>query len=223
MVRAKQTVSELKRQRDIFGENADRLLLQHTFAPIFERPLFMQEKKLTPAEKGTAMHIIMQHVDITAPVTESSVREQIAKLVQRELLTHEQAEAIDVSSVVAFFATDIGQRLCAAAEVYREVPFSFALSAKEVYGEGIGEERQVLVQGVIDCLFADEKGLVLIDFKTDTVTNRFDGGWSEAKQVIISRYETQMRLYRRAVEQIWRTRVDECYLYLFDGSHLLSV
>lgn len=222
-VRAKQTVSELKRQRDIFGENADRMLLQRAYSPIFERPLFMQEKKLTPAEKGTAMHVVMQHIDVTAPITEASVREQIAKLVWMELLTHEQAEAIDVSSVVAFFATEIGRRLCAADEVYREVPFSFALPAKEIYGDGIGEERQVLVQGVIDCLFADKKGLVLIDFKTDAITNRFAGGWSEAKQVILSRYETQMKVYRRAVEQIWRTRVDECYLYLFDGSHLLSI
>ena len=81
----------------------------------------------------------------------------------------------------------------------------------------------MLVQGVIDCLFADEKGLVLIDFKTDTVTNRFAGGWREAKQVIISRYETQMQLYRRAVEQIWKINVDECYLYLFDGSHLIAM
>lgn len=222
-VRAKQTVSELKRHREIFGENADRMLLHSFSAPLFERPMFMREKTLTPAEKGTAMHIVMQHVDLTTSVTEVSVREQIAKLVQMELLTHEQAEAIDISSVVAFFDTEIGKRLCTADEVYREVPFSLALPAKEVYGDGVGEGRNVLVQGVIDCLFADEKGLVLIDFKTDTVTNRFAGGWREAKQVIISRYETQMQLYRRAVEQIWKINVDECYLYLFDGSHLIAM
>ncbi|OAT72044.1 helicase-exonuclease AddAB subunit AddA [Parageobacillus thermoglucosidasius] len=223
LVRAKQTVSELKQHREIFGENADRMLLHSFSTPLFERPMFMREKTLTPAEKGTAMHIVMRHVDFTAPITEEAVREQIAKLVQMELLTHEQAEAVDVSSIVAFFDTEIGKRLCAASEVQREVPFSLALSAKEVYGDGVGGERKILVQGVIDCLFADENGLVLIDFKTDAITNRFAGGWHEAKQVMISRYKTQMQLYCRAVEQIWKMNVDECYLYLFDGSHLLPI
>lgn len=223
IVRAKQTVSELKRHREIFGENADRMLLHSFSAPLFERPMFMREKTLTPAEKGTALHIVMRHVDFTAPITEETVREQIAKLVQMELLTHEQAEAVDVSSIVAFFDTEIGKRLCAASEIQREVPFSLALPAQEVYGDGVGEERKILVQGVIDCLFADENGLVLIDFKTDAITNRFAGGWREAKQVMLSRYKTQMQLYRRAVEQIWKMNVDECYLYLFDGSHLLPI
>ncbi|MED4903070.1 helicase-exonuclease AddAB subunit AddA [Parageobacillus thermoglucosidasius] len=222
LVRAKQAVSELKRHREIFGENADIMLLHSFSTPLFERPMFMREKTLTPAEKGTAMHIVMRHVDLTVPITEEAVREQIAKLVQMELLTHEQAEAVNVSSIVAFFDTEIGKRLRTASEVHREIPFSLALPAKEVYGDGVGKEGNILVQGVIDCLFADEKGLVLIDFKTDAV-NRFAGGWREAKQVMLSRYQTQMQLYRRAVEQIWKMNVDECYLYLFDGSHLLPI
>ncbi|WP_199426433.1 helicase-exonuclease AddAB subunit AddA [Thermaerobacillus caldiproteolyticus] len=224
IVRAKQTVSELKRQRDIFAEHADRTLLRSLSNPIFERPRFMQAKKLTPAERGTAMHMVMQHVDVTQPITEETIREQVAKMVHIELLTHEQANAIDVSSVVAFFTTDVGKRLCQARNIYREVPFSLAMSAQDVYGQSYAsEDGYVLVQGVIDCLFEDDDGLVLIDFKTDTVTGRFQGDWEEAKQVMKSRYEAQVNLYRRAVEQIWKTNIHECYLYVFDGSHLLPM
>jgi ATP-dependent helicase/nuclease subunit A len=224
MLRAKQSVSELKRQREIFGENADYTLLRPFSSPIAKRPLFMQEKKLTAAEKGTAMHMVMQHVELTKPITEETVREQIAKMVNEELLTYEQAEAVDVRSVVAFFTTDIGKRLLKAQHIYREIPFSLALAASEVYGlEGKAERENVLVQGVVDCMFEDEAGLVLIDFKTDAITNRFPGGLDQAKAVLEKRYRTQMDLYRRAIEQIWKKEVKECYLYLFDGSYLLSM
>jgi ATP-dependent helicase/nuclease subunit A len=224
MLRAKQSVSELKRQREIFGENADNALLRPFSAPIAKRPLFMQEKKLTAAEKGTAMHMVMQHVELTKPITEETVREQIAKMVNEELLTYEQAESVDVRSVVAFFATDIGKRLLKAQHIYREIPFSLSLAASEVYGlEGKAERENVLIQGVVDCMFEDEAGLVLIDFKTDAITNRFPGGLDQAKAVLEKRYRTQVDLYRRAIEQIWKKEVKECYLYLFDGSYLLSM
>ncbi|HZG61560.1 MAG TPA: helicase-exonuclease AddAB subunit AddA [Anoxybacillus sp.] len=224
MLRAKQSVSELKRQREIFGENEDYALLRPFSSPIAKRPLFMQEKKLTAAEKGTAMHMVMQHVELTKPITEETVREQIAKMVNEELLTYEQAEAVDVRSVVAFFATDIGKRLLKAKHIYREIPFSLSLAASEVYGlEGKAERENVLIQGVVDCLFEDEAGLVLIDFKTDAITNRFPGGLDQAKAVLEKRYRTQVDLYRRAIEQIWKKEVKECYLYLFDGSYLLSM
>jgi ATP-dependent helicase/nuclease subunit A len=224
MLRAKQSVSELKRQREIFGENADDTLLQPFSSPIAKRPLFMQEKKLTAAEKGTAMHMVMQHIELTKPITEETVREQIAKMVNEELLTYEQAEAVDVQSVVAFFATNIGKRLLKAQHIYREIPFSLALAASEVYGlEDKAEQENVLVQGVVDCMFEDDAGLVLIDFKTDAITNRFPGGFAQAKAVLEKRYRTQVDLYRRAIEQIWKKEVKECYLYLFDGSYLLSM
>jgi ATP-dependent helicase/nuclease subunit A len=224
MLRAKQSVSELKRQREIFGENADNALLRPFSAPIAKRPLFMQEKKLTAAEKGTAMHMVMQHVELTKPITEETVREQIAKMVNEELLTYEQAESVDVRSVVAFFATDIGKRLLKAQHIYREIPFSLSLAASEVYGlEGKAERENVLIQGVVDCMFEDEAGLVLIDFKTDAITNRFPGGLDQAKAVLEKRYRTQVDLYRRAIEQIWKKEVKECYLYLFEGSYLLSM
>jgi ATP-dependent helicase/nuclease subunit A len=224
MLRAKQSVSELKRQREIFAENADRAFLRPFSSPIAKRPLFMQEKKLTAAEKGTAMHMVMQHVDVTKPIAEETIREQLARMVNEELLTYEQAEAVDIPSVVAFFETDIGKRLLKAKNIYREIPFSLALPASEVYNlDGKAEKENVLVQGVVDCIFEDENGLVLIDFKTDSITGRFQDGFAQAKPVLEKRYRAQVDLYRRAIEQIWKKEVSECYLYLFDGAYLLPM
>jgi ATP-dependent helicase/nuclease subunit A len=224
MLRAKQSVSELKRQREIFAENADRAFLRPLLSPVVKRPRFMQEKKLTAAEKGTAMHMVMQHVDLTKQITEEMLREQLAKMVNEELLTYEQAEAVDIRSVVTFFTTEIGKRLLEAKRIYRETPFSLALAADEIYDrDGTLEGEHVLVQGVIDCMFEDSSGLVLIDFKTDSITNRFQGGFEQAKHVFEKRYRVQVDLYRRAVEQIWKKEVKESYLYFFDGAHLLQM
>lgn len=224
IVRAKQSVSELKEQRVLFGELASEWPLRQGTAPIFSRPRFMQEKTLTPAEKGTALHIVMRHLDLRAPVSEASIREQMGRLIEKELLSAEQAEAVDAAAIAAFFATDIGRRLCAAREVHREVPFSLGLPASHLYGhDGMEDDRRVLVQGVIDCVFADERGYVMIDYKTDEVTGRFAGQKEEAARFLLGRYGTQMRLYRQAIEQIWRVPVAECYLYSFDGQYIIAV
>ena len=65
--RSKQTVSELKRlsilaqqeEEDPFMEKGDEVSTAYLHA----RPNFMQTRTLTPAEIGTAMHTIMQHID----------------------------------------------------------------------------------------------------------------------------------------------------------------
>ena len=57
--------------------------------------------------------------------------------------------------------------------IRREVPFTLAVPASEAYSHWRGEEETVLVQGVIDCIFEDEDGLVLLDYKTDGITGRF--------------------------------------------------
>lgn len=216
--RAKQTVSELKRQRETFGVHGDQALLRPFRSEMTERPRFMQMKKLSSAEKGTVMHLVMQHVDLTKEISETALREQLAKMVHGEWLTEEQAQEVDIASIVTFFQTDIGRRLLHAAHVEREVPFSLALSADETYAQWNDGEETVLVQGVFDCVFEDEHGLVLIDFKTDHVR------WANDAQALINeRYRVQMELYRRAIEHIWKKRVDECYIYVFDCAQLFPM
>ena len=164
------------------------------------------------------MHLVMQHVDLTKEISETTLREQLAKMVSGEWMTEEQAQEVDIASILTFFQTDIGRRLLQAAHVEREVPFSLALSADETYAQWNDGEETVLVQGVFDCVFEDEHGFVLIDFKTDQVR------WANDAQTLINeRYRVQMELYRHAIEHIWKKRVDECYIYVFDCAQLFPM
>ncbi|WAA08693.1 helicase-exonuclease AddAB subunit AddA [Fervidibacillus albus] len=219
--RSKQSVSELKRLKEVRDSESGEDLLPIWKKPITTRPKFMQEKSLNPAEKGTAMHMVMQHIELSQKPTEQSLRTLLFSMEQRELLTSEEVESIDLHSILTFFETEIGNRLLRAQWVRREIPFSYTIPAKDVYSTEIVDP--IFIQGIIDCLFKDEKGLVLLDYKTDRITERFPNGFEGAKPILLKRYETQIQLYERAVEGILNERLAETYLFFFDGAHLLRV
>ncbi|WAA13035.1 helicase-exonuclease AddAB subunit AddA [Fervidibacillus halotolerans] len=219
--RSKQSVSELKRLKEIRDVESGEDLLPTWKKPITTRPKFMQEKSLSPAEKGTAMHMVMQHIDLTMKPTESSLKSLLFSMEQKELLTPEEAEAIDISAILSFFETEIGERLLRAKWVKRELPFSYTLPAREIYSTQI--EDSIFIQGIIDCLFQDDQGLILLDYKTDQITRRFKNGFEGAKPILLNRYKIQMQLYKRAVEGILNKSLAETYLFFFDGAHLLQV
>ena len=221
--RSKQSVSELKRQGELRDVQSGTELVKAWKQTVWNRPRFMQEKKLSPAEIGTAMHMVMQHVDVKAEVTEASLKQLLEEMVRKELLTSEQVEVIDISSILSFFQSSLGKRMQQAPKLVREIPFNIAYPASRVYADWAGEEEPVLVQGIIDVFFEDELGTVLLDYKTDTITARYKGGYEEAEPILESRYKIQMELYTEALEKILKRKIEEKYLFFFDGGHVLKV
>ncbi|MDP4171568.1 MAG: helicase-exonuclease AddAB subunit AddA, partial [Bacillota bacterium] len=221
--RSKQSVSEMKRHREIADENSGTDLIKKFKRSTLDRPRFMQEKSLTPAERGTALHMVMQHIDFTQIVTERVIEELLISMTKKELLTVEQIEVIQPHLIVQFFNSELGKRLQRSKYIKREIPFTMSLPAKEVYPDWKEENESIFIQGVMDCVFEDEKGLVLIDYKSDTITGRFKNGFEQAKPVLEDRYRLQINLYSKALEKIWKRTVDERYLFFFDGAHLLKI
>lgn len=221
--RSKQSVSEIKSRKQVADNYADIQLTPTFRAPLSDRPRFLQQKLLTSAERGTAMHMVMQHIDLKASITKDSLMNLLDEMVKKELLTEEQIKVIDINSILNFFDTSLGQRVLQAKKVRREVPFSLALPAKEAYPDWTEvEDSNVLVQGVMDCVLEDEQGIVLIDYKTDSITKRFSN-FDIAKQTLEERYRLQIDLYARAIQEIWKLTHIEKYLYFFDGSHIIKM
>ncbi|MEH6986751.1 helicase-exonuclease AddAB subunit AddA [Cytobacillus firmus] len=222
--RSKQSVSEVKRQREIFSEeDSGTELIRKISKPMLSRPRFMQEKSLSPAERGTAMHAVMQHIDFSRPVTVETISSKMDEMVRKELLTEEQRASIEPQLIVQFFETELGQRMGQAKSVRREIPFSLSFPAREIYSDWQGEDEPVLIQGIVDCVFEDEHGLVLLDYKTDGISGRYKGGFAEAKPVLENRYKVQIDMYTRALEQILKREVNERYLFFFDGAHTIKL
>src|SRR5690606_16831635 len=110
--RAKQSVTELKRQRELKDEFSGDHLLRRMKRPIIKRPRFMQEKKtLSASEIGTAMHTVMQHIPLTKALNEEEIAEVVESLIERELLTKDEADVIDFKAIEAFFETSMGEML----------------------------------------------------------------------------------------------------------------
>ncbi|WP_166243703.1 helicase-exonuclease AddAB subunit AddA [Paenibacillus turpanensis] len=229
---SKTTISEMKRrfsERENEEEAAHFDLMRarsvdkerkHIDQP-HRRPKFLEAQSLTAAERGIAYHTVMQLIplDGSDAIDSEKAVEALDAMVEKRLLTKVQREAVDPALITSFFATPIGQRLLSARDVRREVPFSLGLPAEEVYGQELAEQLQgetVLVQGVIDCLFQDEQGLVLLDFKTDAV---YGGRLEELRE----RYRLQLSVYRKAVEIAWKREVTESYLFFFNGAHLIEM
>ena len=235
-IRSKQSVSELKRLFEARDEASSTELVRSFEKPIYLRPRFMQEKKLSPAERGTVMHSVMQHISLRDEPTKDSIRQLLQEMERKELLTPEQIASIDPYDIIRFFDTDIGRRMLKARRVHREVPFSLGVPVEALYSNSQllhnQEEKSppfphlddmILVQGVIDCVIEDDHGIILLDYKTDNIQARFQGGFEQAKPVLENRYRVQLALYKKALTQIWKRPVIETYLYFFDGGHLLKL
>ncbi len=220
---SKQSVTEIKRQMEL-ADRDNGLDLMRGSSKLHDRPAFMQAKTMTSAEKGTIMHMVMQQIDLREEVTEAYLEQLKLHLVNKEFLRMEQLEGINNEEILYFFRTDLAGRLKRANEIKREVPFNMAIQAADAYSDWQGPDEPVLVQGVIDCLFEDEQGMVLLDYKTDRITGRFTGGFEEAEDILKERYRIQMELYAKAVESILGRKLEETYLYFFDdGGHLVKM
>ncbi|MDQ6421124.1 helicase-exonuclease AddAB subunit AddA [Paenibacillus sp. LHD-117] len=192
---------------------------QQSYTLRLRRPAFMEEKSLTAAEKGSASHLLMQHVPLTGDVDIETIRATLANMTERKLLSAKQAESIDAASVANFFASELGGRLRSAGWVRREVPFSCMLPASRVYAAREDEPlsgEPILIQGVIDCMFRDESGLVLVDYKTDRVYMK---QWEAAAE----RHRFQLELYAEAIASVLGDKVDEIYVYFFDGAQSVKL
>ncbi|TQR20275.1 helicase-exonuclease AddAB subunit AddA [Psychrobacillus vulpis] len=211
--RSKQSVSEMKKiQQLIDREEQDYFQTNNSTGSatqIAKRPFFLQqESKLTGAEVGTAIHAFMQNVDLAQIKTVDQVEEFAETLVQREIITKAEQAAIDSTKIVAFFHSEIAERLKKAKEIMRELPFTYSLLDKD------GDSQ--IIQGVVDCLFLEEDGSwVLLDYKTDRVQH-FLSNESLLRNEMENRYNLQLTLYAQAIESIMKVEIKEKILYLFD-------
>lgn len=212
---AKFSVSELKRRFDLIDVEGSVNVVE----PVqLKKPLFLRGKKgMTAAERGTVLHLILQHIDIKRVSSYDEIKEQVDKLVQREFVREDEVKFISLSKILKFFNSEIGSRMKSAENVYRETPFYIEIESNELYKElpeKIYKDEKIIVQGIIDCYFEEKGGIVLIDYKTDYVDN-IDN--------IKDKYKVQIYYYARALEKLTGKKVKNKYLYLFFNDSLIEI
>ena len=198
---SKVTATELKRLEEPDPEAAQ---LSPAAAPSFRKPELGAEKTLTPAQRGTATHVLLQYIDYEKTGSEEEIRAELERLRKAEFLSEAQAQAVDVECVRKLFASPLGRRILSADKRRREFKFSLLCPAEKFFPDGEGES--VLLQGVIDCMITERGEITVIDYKTDRVRG-------EALRERARSYEKQLGAYAYAVERMTGLPVRECVLY----------
>ncbi len=189
--------------------NGGQTAAQETEMPALDVPAFIDgggKRRFSSAEKGTIMHLIMEHLDFTRMNDSIYSGNFIRDMVKNEILTPEEAGTADIGAIRSFAQSDIGRRAEKAAvsgRLFRETPFNIL---HDVRG------TEAMVQGIIDCWFEEEGGIVLLDYKTD----RNSIGIEE-------KYREQIGIYRCALESGCRMKVKEAYLYLFSEGKTVEI
>ena len=180
------------------------------------RPRFAEEEfGLTPAQKGTALHLVMQYINFAHTGSVEEVEEEIARLTAEQFLTPQQGEAVDAKKIYAFFSSPLGRSMLAAPTLKREFKFSILVPAEQYY-PGAGEGEQVLLQGVVDCYFEDAEGLTVVDFKTDRVKE-------ETMHARAEEYRPQLTAYSRALEEVTGKTVAHRVLWFFSADSAVEI
>ncbi|MDR1663888.1 MAG: helicase-exonuclease AddAB subunit AddA [Clostridiales bacterium] len=214
---SKVSISELKR---LFAPEVspDSGPLIAPDAPRFEPPAFIRaEQGVTALSLGTALHTVTEHINLEAHRAVESIETLIRELTEKNLLTREEADALDRNKILRFARSGLADRMRASGEVRRETPFVMALPAGEIYGEKFGgaADETILVHGIIDCYFEEGGEIVLVDYKSDSVTGSPEA-WA-------GNYRVQMGIYQKAVERATGKRVKETLLYSFSLNSTVAI
>ena len=183
------------------------------------------EKKISPAERGTATHAFLQFCDFEE-ISKHGIKEEKARLIDSKFIDRKYAEAINEWQLGEFFKSDLYKRISTAKKVWREQRFNIFLPAAEFTEEPekaeLLKDETIAVQGVIDIFFEDADGkIVLCDYKTDYLEKEELADLTLATDKLNKRYKNQLSYYAKAIEAMLNKAPDEVIIYSLPlGKHV---
>ena len=186
---------------------------------ITAKPKFINENKETKisnAEKGTLMHLCVQKMDEKQEYTLEKIQDMINTLKEKVLITEAEAETINKEKLLKYTKSELWQDLKQAKQIYKEQPFYINIKASTVYDNIEPEnDENILVQGVIDLFYINKNDeIVLVDFKTDYIKEG-------EEDKLVKKYNKQLEIYKKALENSLNRKVDETYICLLNWGQSL--
>ncbi len=187
--------------------------LKRVHEPQVIRPQYApSDDTVSAAERGTLMHRLLQKIGFESK-SEHQVRARIEELAREGTIDARLAEYADPMSISRFLHSPLAERARNAARRLVEAPFCLGVKASEL---GLREsDESVIVQGVIDMCFLEDGRWVVVDYKTDSIR----GSLEEAA----AKYNTQLSLYARALEEITGCPVKEKTVYFLSVGQAVSL
>jgi len=221
---AKQSVSQLTHQNDEY------IRADYSNALEREPKILMQTgpagtKSSISLSIGTATHSVLEQLELSDGVTESTVRKTRDKLAANNWICPAAAEYVDIESIVEFFRTETGQMALAGAnKLHREWSFTLSLPADKWQHLATADnivldtlrQETIVIQGIIDMVIETPDGLIIIDFKTDAVT-------ADEVPRRAGMYTEQLNLYADSAAKILNKPVVKKHLYFLQPGSIYTL
>ena len=178
--------------------------IEKAFTHQMKKPKFLSDIPLTAAEKGTALHLFLEHCDYK--IASENIDAEIERLKNSKILIPKQTEVIDKDKIRRFISSEIVSLALNSGKYYREYKFTVNIPASLV-SDGLEGElagTPVVLEGAVDLLIVDDSGIIVVDYKTDRVDDI-----DRLKDM----YSKQLYLYKNAIEQIFKKPVKRCLIY----------
>ncbi len=179
------------------------------------------------ARRGIATHLLFQFCDLEG-LHKQGVAAELERLRREKYISDIDAGRVRLAEVEAFVRSPLFADMLAAKNIWRELRFNTRLPADMLTTDEETREKlrgsEILVQGVIDCLYEDEDGnLHLVDYKTDRLT------WEERKNPALAEarlyksHSLQLSYYAEAVERMMGKRPVTVEVYSLHLGRCVSV
>ncbi len=174
----------------------------------------LKTSDITPAQKGTLVHLCIQKINEKLDYTMEDIEKLINNLLENEIISEVEAQAIDRKLIYSYTQSELFKNLKNAKEIHKEQPFYINIPATEIFEEAQKEnsKKNILVQGIIDLYYIDEYDRInLVDFKTDYVPK------GKEKEVA-EKYKIQIEIYKKALEQALGKKVTKAQICLANSN-----
>lgn len=192
---AKISVSELSKPQSLISN--------------FKKLSFSENEQTTFAEIGTAMHQFLQHANFNN--AKQNLKEEINRLILKEFISKKQAKLLNLNQLYGFFNSQIFNMVKTATSIEREKNLIFEIPANKINKQA--DQTPIIVQGTIDLIIKHDDKTTIVDYKTDKTTN----------QNLKLRYEKQLKIYKYALEQLSKHRVDSCLIYSLYSDSIIEI
>ncbi|MCE5186199.1 MAG: helicase-exonuclease AddAB subunit AddA [Planctomycetaceae bacterium] len=164
-----------------------------------------RQAQATAMEVGSAFHALFESLDLSRPIDAPAIEAVLKRLVDSGRVSQAAARQVEIASALSFFEHRLGQlTLRHAAGALREWPFTVALNAQ--FAAAAADGDTVILQGIVDLIVPTSEGLIVVDFKTDRVTEPELTARSQG-------YAEQLRYYAGAAAAILRKPIFQTWLY----------
>lgn len=179
------------------------------------------------ARRGIATHYFMQFCDLESFLRDGAERE-LSRLVSEGYISEKDGKRVRLSELEGFRKSDLFSEMLHAASLHRELRFNTRIPAKHFTTEpellSAYEGREILVQGVIDCIIISSDGKIgLYDYKTDRLSKEELEDREKGRERLKNKHKTQLSYYALAVEKMFGRKPDRVGIYSLHLGELILI